>query len=71
MLISVIITTYNSPDFLKKCLNSFLKQKGQVFSSNFAFYGDMSARVMNILEGFVILQGRQYQYELVYLFQIF
>ena len=32
---------------------SFLKQKGQVFSSNFAFYGDMSARVMNILEGFV------------------
>ena len=31
---------------------SFLKQKGQVFSSNFAFYGDMSARVMNILEGF-------------------
>ena len=32
---------------------SFLKQRGQVFSSNFAFYGDMSARVMNILEGFV------------------
>ena len=31
---------------------SFLKQKGQVFSSNFAFYGDMSTRVMNILEGF-------------------
>lgn len=36
-----------------KVKNSFLKQKGQVFSSNFAFYGDMSARVMNILEGFV------------------
>ena len=31
----------------------FLKQNGQVFSSNFTFYGDMSARVMNILEGFV------------------
>ena len=26
MLISVIITTYNSPEFLQKCLNSFLKQ---------------------------------------------
>ena len=36
-----------------KVKNSFLKQKGQVFSSNFAFYGDMSARIMNILEGFV------------------
>ena len=36
-----------------KVKNSFLEQKGQVFSSNFAFYGDMSARVMNILEGFV------------------
>ena len=31
----------------------FLKKNGQVFSSNFTFYGDMSARVMNILEGFV------------------
>ena len=31
----------------------FLKQNGKVFSSNFTFYGDMSARVMNILEGFV------------------
>ena len=31
----------------------FLKQNGQVFPSNFTFYGDMSARVMNILEGFV------------------
>ena len=36
-----------------KVKKPFLKQKGQVFSSNFAFYGDMSARVMNILEGFV------------------
>jgi len=36
-----------------KVKKSYLKQKGQVFSSNFAFYGDMSARVMNILEGFV------------------
>ena len=36
-----------------KVKKSFLSQKGQVFSSNFAFYGDMSARVMNILEGFV------------------
>ena len=33
--------------------NSFLNQGGKVFSSNFTFYGDMSARVMNILEGFV------------------
>ena len=31
----------------------FLKKNGQVFSSNFTFYGDMSTRVMNILEGFV------------------
>ena len=36
-----------------KVRESFLKQNGQVFSSNFAFYGDISARVMNILEGFV------------------
>jgi len=36
-----------------KVKKSFLRQKGQVFSSNFAFYGDMSIRVMNILEGFV------------------
>ena len=36
-----------------KVKKSFLSQKGQVFSSNFAFYGDMSARVMNILKGFV------------------
>ena len=26
----------------------FLKQNGQVFSSNFTFYGDISARVMNL-----------------------
>ena len=36
-----------------KVKDSFLEQKGQAFSSNFTFYGDMSARVMNILEGFV------------------
>ena len=36
-----------------KVKESFLSQGGQVFSSNFTFYGDMSARVMNILEGFV------------------
>jgi len=36
-----------------KVREHFLKQNGQVFSSNFTFYGDMSARVMNILEGFV------------------
>ena len=34
-------------------IESFLKQNGKVFSSNFTFYGDISARVMNILEGFV------------------
>ncbi len=36
-----------------KVRENFLKENGQVFSSNFTFYGDMSARVMNILEGFV------------------
>ena len=36
-----------------KVKDSFLSQGGKVFSSNFTFYGDMSARVMNILEGFV------------------
>ena len=36
-----------------KVKKSFLSQGGKVFSSNFTFYGDMSARVMNILEGFV------------------
>ena len=36
-----------------KVKDSFLSQGGEVFSSNFTFYGDMSARVMNILEGFV------------------
>ncbi|MDB4661638.1 translesion error-prone DNA polymerase V subunit UmuC [Gammaproteobacteria bacterium] len=36
-----------------KVKDSFLAQGGKVFSSNFTFYGDMSARVMNILEGFV------------------
>ena len=36
-----------------KVKDAFLAQGGQVFSSNFTFYGDMSNRVMNILEGFV------------------
>ena len=36
-----------------KIKNSFLAQGGKVFSSNFTFYGDMSARVMNILEGLI------------------
>ncbi|MEL0115444.1 MAG: Y-family DNA polymerase [Gammaproteobacteria bacterium] len=36
-----------------KVKDDFLAQGGQVFSSNFTFYGDMSNRVMNILEGFV------------------
>lgn len=36
-----------------KVKKSFLAQGGAVFSSNFTFYGDMSSRVMNILEGFV------------------
>ena len=31
MLISVIITTYNSPKFLKQCLNSFVDQKDKNF----------------------------------------
>jgi glycosyltransferase involved in cell wall biosynthesis len=31
MLISVIITTYNTPSFLKQCLNSFLYQKDKNF----------------------------------------
>ena len=35
-----------------KVKDSFLSQGGEVFSSNFTFYGDISARVMNILEGF-------------------
>ena len=36
-----------------KVKDAFLAQGGKVFSSNFTFYGDMSNRVMNILEGFV------------------
>ena len=36
-----------------KVKKDFFAMGGQVFSSNFTFYGDMSARVMNILEGFV------------------
>ena len=31
MLISVIITTYNSPDFLQRCINSFLEQEDNDF----------------------------------------
>ena len=31
MLISVIITTYNSPDFLQRCINSFLDQADSHF----------------------------------------
>lgn len=31
MLISVIITTYNTPSFLKQCLNSFLYQRDKNF----------------------------------------
>jgi DNA polymerase V len=36
-----------------KVKDSFLAQGGKVFSSNFTLYGDMSARVMNILEGLI------------------
>ena len=32
-----------------KVKDLFLSHGGRVFSSNFTFYGDMSARVMNIL----------------------
>ena len=31
MLVSVIITTYNNPNFLEQCLNSFLTQKDKNF----------------------------------------
>ena len=31
MLISVIITTYNSPNFLKKCIDSFFSQIDKEF----------------------------------------
>ena len=36
-----------------KVKKSYLAQGGKVFSSNFALYGDLSKRVMNILEGMV------------------
>ena len=36
-----------------KVKKSYLSQGGKVFSSNFALYGDLSKRVMNILEGMV------------------
>ena len=36
-----------------KVKNAYLAQGGKVFSSNFALYGDLSKRVMNILDGMV------------------
>ena len=36
-----------------KVKDSFLSQGGEVFSSNFTFYGDMSARVMTSLRSLV------------------
>ena len=36
-----------------KVKKSYLSQGGKVFSSNFALYGDLSKRVMSILEGMV------------------
>jgi len=36
-----------------KVKKSYLAQGGKVFSSNFALYGDLSKRVMSILEGMV------------------
>ena len=36
-----------------KVKKSYLAQGGKVFSSNFTLYGDLSKRVMNILEGMV------------------
>ena len=36
-----------------KVKKSYLAQGGKVFLSNFALYGDLSKRVMNILEGMV------------------
>tara|TARA_B100000287_G_scaffold99742_1_gene91818 strand:+ start:1810 stop:3078 length:1269 start_codon:yes stop_codon:yes gene_type:complete len=36
-----------------KVKKAYLAQGGKVFSSNFALYGDISKRVMNILEGMV------------------
>ena len=36
-----------------KVKKSYLAQGGKVFSSNFALYGDLSKRVLNILEGMV------------------
>ena len=32
---------------------AYLAKGGQVFSSNFALYGDLSNRVMHVLEGMV------------------
>ena len=51
MLISVIITTYNSPNFLKKCLNSFLEQKDENFEIIVADDGSTSD-TKNIIDSF-------------------
>ena len=51
MLISVIITTYNSPDFLKKCLDSFLTQCDKNFEIIIADDGSTSS-TKNIIESF-------------------
>ena len=54
MLISVIITTYNSPDFLKKCLNSFLKQKDKNFEIVIADDGS-TEDTKRIIENFDVI----------------
>ena len=51
MLISVIITTYNSPDFLKKCLKSFLTQDDKNFEIVVADDGS-SPSTKEIVESF-------------------
>ena len=51
MLISVIITTYNSPDFLKKCLDSFLTQCDKNFEIIIADDGSTSS-TKKIIESF-------------------
>tara|TARA_Y100000766_G_scaffold277869_1_gene283854 strand:- start:838 stop:1638 length:801 start_codon:yes stop_codon:yes gene_type:complete len=51
MLISVIITTYNSPDFLEKCLKSFLEQDDKNFEIIVADDGS-SPSTKDIIESF-------------------